>query len=69
MEFILGGLSVILLLFPFLSILEYFIVKRYDKKIALIIPVASLFLIIIIPWYGIIITVINFTIYFLNTRT
>lgn len=55
---------IIMFIFPILSILEYFIVKKYCDRKGLIIPIISLALIIVIPWYGIIMSIINFTIYF-----
>lgn len=57
-------LLIFIFAFPFLSIIEYFIVKKYGDRRGLIVPFLSLILIIIIPWYGIIMSIINFVIYF-----
>ncbi|GEM_PF-5720801 len=57
-------LLIIIFVFPILSVMEYFIVKKYRDRKGLIIPFLSLVLTVIIPWYGIIMSIVNFAIYF-----
>ena len=57
-------LLTIIRVFPILSIVQYFVVKRYGDRKGLIIPLLSVVLIIVIPWFGIIMSIINIAIYF-----